>query len=138
MRSSFNLKNRKTYDFSNTGRKHSFVAWFDSCFKSDQFLVSRGRSIERVVELKYPGRLSEGGRRRRQEQETATPERSLIGPRKVDKVTSWWLQTELPVRTGNESAAAVQEAAETVLDNWPGVVENVREARSPRDNTSHA
>nr|KAF7432245.1 hypothetical protein H0235_005169 [Vespula pensylvanica] len=42
------------------------------------------------------------------------------------------------VRTGNESAAAVQEAAETVLDNWPRVVENVREARSPRDNTPHA
>ncbi|KAF7405342.1 hypothetical protein HZH66_004248 [Vespula vulgaris] len=128
------------------GTKHSFGVWFDSCFKSDQFLVSRGRSIERVVELKYPGRLSEGGRKRRQlllipgtvVAETATPERSLIGPRKVDKVTSWWLQTEVPVRTGNESAAAVQEAAETVLDNWPRVVENVREARSPRDNTPHA
>ncbi|KAF7410318.1 hypothetical protein HZH68_004699 [Vespula germanica] len=45
---------------------------------------------------------------------------------------------EEEVRTGNESAAAVQEAAETVLDNWPRVVENVREARSPRDNTLHA
>lgn len=44
------------------------------------------------------------------------------------------------VRTGNESRAAVQEAAETVSDNCPGIVENPRPAvllRLPGCNSSY-